>query len=273
MTWSIGLTDKIGTLSHGAGAISLLPSILTIGGRQYRTQTLTRTIATDVTLIANTRYMIYATVIGGVVALRISNLVRSSYLLANPNSELVGSFQAGDTALFGAFFNIVGIPKLQISNELIPYSGLIFDANSTNVQSPSPITNYRGYDIVGKYIFLSGSYYQTAVVGIAGVGRYAVRLPLNLLLNSTSGQQSDVTVGSNSGSGHGFAAGDIGGGSFVVGMPSFGFLDRFGFQLSGGAWGQGGGTIFPLNVAFTGLAWNSCRAILSGYSDTQLLDL
>lgn len=116
MSWNIGTKDKIGSLSHNAGIISLQPSLITIGGRQYRTTSvLNRTIATDVTLTTNTLYMIFAQVISGAVALRISTFVRSSYLLLNPNSELVGAFYSNGLVSvgFGTFVNIVGTPTTE----------------------------------------------------------------------------------------------------------------------------------------------------------------
>lgn len=130
MSWNIGLKDKIGTLSHSAGIISLQPSLLTIGGRQYKTTAvLARTISADVTMTANSLYMIYAQVVSGVVVLRISASVRSSYKLINTQSELVGAFYANGlgSVAFGSFVNIYGNPE----TGLIPYAPVINAAFGT----------------------------------------------------------------------------------------------------------------------------------------------
>lgn len=129
MSWNIGLKDKIGTLSHSAGVISLQPSLLTIGGRQYKTTAvLARTISADVTMTANSLYMIYAQVVSGVVVLRISASVRSSYKLINTQSELVGAFYASGVAVvdFGSFVNIYG----SITTDQIPYAPTILGATT-----------------------------------------------------------------------------------------------------------------------------------------------
>jgi hypothetical protein len=108
----IGL-DKIGTLSHSGGIITMNPSLLTIGGQQYRTTSaITRTIATDITMAANTRYQIFAIVSGGVVSLKISANENSVGPAGSTSWKLVGSFYANGAAsvAFGSFVNIEGMP-------------------------------------------------------------------------------------------------------------------------------------------------------------------
>jgi hypothetical protein len=109
----IGL-DKIGTLSHSGGIITMNPSLLTIGGQQYRTlSSITRTIATDITMAANTRYQIFAVVSGGVVQLRISANENSVGPAGFASWKLVGSFYANGVTgsiAFGSFVNIEGAP-------------------------------------------------------------------------------------------------------------------------------------------------------------------
>lgn len=107
------LEDKIGALSHSSGVITLAASRLTIGGQQYETSSLNRTIATDVTLIANSLYMIYAVLSGGVVSLRISTNVNSVGPAGFTIWKLVGAFYANGTTspAFGDFVNIEGVPE------------------------------------------------------------------------------------------------------------------------------------------------------------------
>ena len=105
--------DKIGSLSHGGGIISLAASRLTIGGQQYTTTSATqRTISTDVTMTANSLYMIYAVVSGGAVQLRISSNVNSVGPAGFLSWKLVGAFYANGlvSPAFGSFVTITGRP-------------------------------------------------------------------------------------------------------------------------------------------------------------------
>lgn len=105
--------DKIGTLSHSSGTISVAASILTIGGQQYVTSALSRLISTDVTLIAATRYMVYAVISGGNPALRISTNVNSVGPAGFASWKLVGAFYSDGMSpvAFGSFVNIEGVPS------------------------------------------------------------------------------------------------------------------------------------------------------------------
>lgn len=104
--------DKIGALSQSSGTILVGPSFLTVGGQQYYSASLSRTISSDVTMTANSRYQIFAVIVGGSLSLRIS---------ANENSvgpagftawKLVGSFYSNGLSpvAFGSFVNIEGVP-------------------------------------------------------------------------------------------------------------------------------------------------------------------
>lgn len=98
--------DKIGTLSHNAGIISLTASVLTIGGQQYETAVINRTITSDVTLAANSRYQVYAVLSGGIVSMRISTNENSVGPAGFNSWSLVGSFITTHTAAFGDFLLI-----------------------------------------------------------------------------------------------------------------------------------------------------------------------
>lgn len=106
------LVDKIGILSHTTGVITLPSSVLTIGGQQYLTSSINRTIATDVTLVANTLYMIYAVISSGSPELRISANVNSIGPVGFTGWKLVGAFYANamSPVAFGSFINIQGAP-------------------------------------------------------------------------------------------------------------------------------------------------------------------
>lgn len=106
------IADKIGVLSQSGGIITLPVSTLTIGGQQYVTSILTRTIATDVTMVANNLYMVYAVISSGIPALRISANVNSTGPTGFTGWKLVGAFYANalSPVTFGSFINIRGAP-------------------------------------------------------------------------------------------------------------------------------------------------------------------
>lgn len=114
--------DKIGTLSHNAGVISLTSSWLTIGGQQYNPSSLSRIISTDVTMAANTLYMIYAVLSAGVPELRISTNVNSVGPAGFVAWKLVGAFYAnGNSSVgFGSFVNIEGSPETYQAVSFLP---------------------------------------------------------------------------------------------------------------------------------------------------------
>lgn len=134
--------DKIGTLSHSSGSIFLAPSRLTIGGQQRPVlSTLSRSISADVTMAANTLYMVYAVVDSGVVQLRISPNVNSAGPAGFTAWKLVGAFYSNGLVSvgFGSFVNIKGAPETEAPIQHIPsvnftgatLSGSFFRSGST----------------------------------------------------------------------------------------------------------------------------------------------
>lgn len=118
--------DKIGALGHSGGIITMTasssnPAWLTIGGQQYRiTSNLSRTITTDVTLTANSLYMIYAVNNSGNIELRISANVNSIGPAGFNSWKLVGAFYSNGVGsiAFGGFVTIEGTP----TSEVISYT-------------------------------------------------------------------------------------------------------------------------------------------------------
>lgn len=134
--------DKIGALSHGGGAIVLtaspsIPSWLTIGGQQYKvTSSLSRTITTDLTMTANSLYMVYAVRNAGNTELRISANVNSVGPSGFVSWKLVGAFYSNGVTgsiAFGSFVTVDGVPTSSRWaftptggwNTNITYSGLL----------------------------------------------------------------------------------------------------------------------------------------------------
>lgn len=103
--------DKIGNLTHAGGTITIAPSIITVGGQQYRTTSpLSRPIVSDVVLAANSLYMVFAVLVSGVVELRISSNVNSVGPSGFAAWKLVGAFYSNGNSpiAFGSFVNIKG---------------------------------------------------------------------------------------------------------------------------------------------------------------------
>lgn len=114
------VADKINTLTHSAGSITLNASAsnnawLTIGGQQYRlTSSISRAISADVTMTAAALYMIYVVRNAGVTELRISSNFNSIGPAGFLSWKLVGAFYSNGvspTVAFGSFVNIEGVPE------------------------------------------------------------------------------------------------------------------------------------------------------------------
>jgi hypothetical protein len=135
--------DKIGTLSHGGGIISMAasssnPAWLTIGGQQYRvTSALARTIASDITLAANTLYMVYAAVSSGTVVMRISTNVNSIGPSSFSSWKLLGAFLTNFNSAFGQFIETDSL------NPALHGRAFIGNVNIAN-NAAAIITGYAG---------------------------------------------------------------------------------------------------------------------------------
>lgn len=174
--------DKIGALSQSSGTILVGPSFLTVGGQQYYSASLSRAISSDVTMTANSRYQIFAVIVGGSLSLRIS---------ANENSvgpagftawKLVGSFYSNGLSpvAFGSFVNIEGVP----STNTISYTP-VWTATTTN-----PVINNGTlagtYSIRGNIVELTIRTYMGTTTTY-GSGNYMWSIPFSL---DTSAYQS-----------------------------------------------------------------------------------
>lgn len=101
--------DKLGTLSHSSGIITMAastssPAWLTIGGQQYKvTSNLARTITSDVTLSANSNYYVYAVSVSGAPQLRISTNANSVGPAGFSSWRMVGNFLSNGSSAFGGF--------------------------------------------------------------------------------------------------------------------------------------------------------------------------
>lgn len=173
-------SDKIAIPSHSSGTITLPPSLLTLGGRQYRTSQLTRLISADVTLTANTLYFVYGVNVSSVPALRISLQAPSVYKLSNPTAKLVAAFYSNGlgSVEFGSFVTIDGVPTTlnQIQFSVSPaFSG----SNGTATMANSVMEYHKK----GNDIFIRAQLRVTK--GTASGSLAATGIPF---VNSSSGQ-------------------------------------------------------------------------------------
>lgn len=150
--------DSIGALSHSSGVITLAASRLTIGGQQYVTSSLNRTISTDVTMTANTRYQIFAVVSGGVVSLRISTNENSVGPSGFSSWKLVGSFQSNRLSVFGSFNEINTLAKFVSMIAKTNGAGPGFSPGIANNTLSTVIMQTTSQDTEGNYNAVTGEY-------------------------------------------------------------------------------------------------------------------
>lgn len=184
--------DTIGALSHSSGVITLQASRLTIGGQQYTTSVLNRTIATDVTMTATTMYMIYAVVSGGVVSLRVSANVNSVGPAGFTAWKLVGAFLTSISSAFGAFLNIEGVPQCEeIDNGVLTIGALTTPPTKGTTGRDKMWTKREGIWLMTRY-----EYRQTGA-GTAGSGSYTFTIPIGTLSIDTNKLYTAASTGSH----------------------------------------------------------------------------
>jgi hypothetical protein len=180
--------DKIGTLSHNTGTISLAASRLTIGGQQYVTSSLSRTIVSDISMSANTLYMIYAVLNSGVVELRYSSNVNSVGPAGFTYWKLVGAFYANGMSpvAFGSFVTIEGVPTTLNYINYIPTlnttGGGAITLNATSKIDPSGRYMRRGSNIHLHSNFRNG----TGGAATGNAGAMLLSMPSGLSFNGPS---------------------------------------------------------------------------------------
>lgn len=166
--------EKIGTLSHGGGIISLAPSTINIGGVQVDTDALNRTISDDVTLVANTLYMIYVVLSSNTPVIRISTNVNSIGPAGFASWKLVGAFYSNGVTgsiAFGSFVNIEGAPV----SSRISYTPVF-----TSLGTPTAVD--IGWIRNGSSIQIQGRLTNGTVDG----GQASVGLPTNIASSLTN---------------------------------------------------------------------------------------
>lgn len=131
MAFKIG-NDYIGAISHLSGVITLQPSLLTIGGQQYRTPQLTLTLPT---LTANTPYMLFVVMSGS----------SSFQLVASTNFNSVGPVGYSKWKLVRAFWSdgVTGSVALgQLFDPTLPTQFDYIPYTTTMSVSSGTLTNF-----------------------------------------------------------------------------------------------------------------------------------
>ena len=263
--------DKIGTLSHSSGIITLnVPAgqqfnVITIGGQQYRIGALSRTISTDVSLSINTLYLIFAVVVGGTVQLRISTNLNSFGPSGFSAWNLIGAFYSNGlgSPSFGAF---ISDPDLEPTTPWIEGGPNIITGSSSNPSignGGSPPTNRFFWRRRGPFI---DTYHEYAhnTAGTVGSGAYLFQMPFtfdqtryNTNSDSFSGVNGSWNAYSEIGKGHVTTAGSTG---FMIIQPySFGPpLVRFWIEhmttaqsVATGGWGSNFFTFSNVDLEFS----------------------
>ena len=244
--------DRIGTLSHSTGVVTLTTSRVTIGGQQYTSGSLQNTLGT---LAANTLYMLYVVLSGGVLTLVKSTNVNSVGPVGFTSWKLVGALYANAdaTPIFGSFVNIEGVPCTntnisevggQISSAIVGFTG-------------QALTDYH-WSRVGRRLFVNWRSNSNS-----GTGSTA-KMPFPLGL---TGVETSVEIGTYAGqNGSSNAGGGIHTG-FGDGFAYFGFGN-----LSGAAISTASGTTVVGPGAPTTLT-GSFEVHITQWSSTPLKDL
>lgn len=255
--------DKILNLQQSGGNISLgAESVLTIGGQQY---TLASSIQVALpSLSANTLYMVYAVISGGVPTLVISQNVNSVGPSGYAAWKLVGAFYAdGQTSVgFGSFVNIEGVPESGLWT-ITPSFPNAITLNATG--KVDPIARFRR---VGKYGILEFFMKNGSGGNMSGSGDFRLAYPTNVAFEK---EISDMP--SNQ---HLFALDNStlrwwdGAGSpytrqyFLRLNPGLGYFD---FVTEAGSTAGISGVIAETTIRV------SAEALVTGWSDTPLKDL
>lgn len=245
------------TMSHSGGTITATFS---------NGSSLSRLISADVTLVANTLYMVYLVTSGGTAALRISTNVNSVGPAGFTTWTLVGAFYANglSSVAFGAFVNIVGTPV----SGLIPYLPTFNGSPSVDSVDFKWMRDSLHSKITGSVRLLS-----------APASDSAFSLPTGQAWDTASvaGASRQNKVGSGR---KATAAGGVSGFQNFNSSYTFNYNSTYPSSIfvSGSTQGDGGANLGQVGwngnfVANERLFIDECRVPVFGWSNTPLVDL
>ena len=173
--------ERLGTISHSAGIISLAPSTVNIGGIQVDTDALSRNIISDLTMAANTLYMVYAVMLTGAPVLRISANVNSVGPAGFTSWKLVGAFYSNGMSpiAFGSFVNINSADSesnfSQFLANIVGTSSGTLNVGTGGSAEQTMEWARKGQEIIMRYKIKVGTAGTTDVVG-----GYVLPFPTNI---------------------------------------------------------------------------------------------
>ena len=261
-------SDIIAPLAHSSGTITMPPSLLTLGGKQYRTSTLSRLISSDVTLINATLYFVYVQLVSGSPAIRISANPPSVYKLSNPTAKLVRGMYANGVLSgvgFGSFVNPEGIPR---TDNPILFTSVFRGAVSDPNKSVTVIRDTFWFERDGKIMIVNGDYAHT-VAATAGSGDYGLEIPGTYTFSSTHHLLDNSAPRGSIGNWGLRQAGNI-----YVGKCHTGFNNRriwaTGYNPAVFSWSSGAASFnsTPYELSFQDVRFN-----VTEFSETPLVDL
>jgi hypothetical protein len=241
-------------MSHSAG---------TIVATFQNGSSLSRLISADVTLVANTLYMVYLVASGGTAALRISTNVNSVGPAGFTSWTLVGAFYSNGALSFGSMVTITGVPtseEISYNPTLTSSGGGNITLNATGIIPPAGLWTRHGSHMKLYTAFRNGT--GGAATGTAGGVK--VGLPVNITaLNSRT---SDGNFGSYAGSVGAYppaqGAGALAGAYFIYDFTSIAFPK------------PATGAAVSVSDLIAQYSINTdCKFAVSGWSNTQLVDL
>lgn len=256
---SVYRKDKIGALSEAGGTITLAPSILTIGGKQYDTESSLNVALPS--LAANSRYQIFAVVSGGNVQLVISQNENSQGPAGYVAWKLVGCFYSNGLVSvgFGSFVNISGNPE---TISPIPY---LPNWTASSVNPSIGNGNIYGFWTRSGRLYSGKAQVRYGSTTTTGTGVHELSIPFSI---------ASITGGVNSGQSMGFGAfyNDQNTANHRVGVIQPGnFINTFQLYINAtgqfGSWTAGlGGVGDQLNMRFEDI-------FVAEFSSTPIEDL
>jgi len=273
--------DKFNLTKISSSVISLdSGSTVTIGGQQY---TLSSSVNLTLSgLAANTLYMVYAVLSGGVVNLIISTNMNSVGPSGYLSWKLIGAFHSISTNTFSSIINIQGPPVIDWHNKGAINIGATTTAPTKGITTQSDRVMMRGIGDSADFIYE----YSQSIAGTAGSGTYLFSLPAGMSFDSTKvtyiGTIGGVRQAAATAIGTGVTSTDPANG--VNGSVVLFAYDATRFYAaivsSQTTTGAGDSSVdesvssvsFSLNSASQGLRF-MVRAAIQGWSNTQLIDL
>lgn len=163
--------DKFNLTKISSTQIRLpLGSVVTIGGQQYTM--LANVDLTLSSLAANTLYMVYAVLSGGVVSLVTSTNVNSVGPAGYTSWKLVGAFYSNASSQHGGFVTIEGEPTTGWMDATTTW----YSSGGGTVTKGSIATDKIAHRRVGDSQYLRVQYRQTSG-GSSAAGNYSLLLP------------------------------------------------------------------------------------------------